>query len=102
MQYRQYIYIRASEAIQRLSVSRWSRLHLQSLVSTKPYWLRVVGYSPFSLFIYLFYLFIIGTYFIYLLYLFTHIHKGDLCSSSGDINRLMMMIMQSQASVTPH
>jgi hypothetical protein len=35
-----------------------------------PHWARVVGYGPFSL---------------------SLIHKEGLCSSSGDINRLMMM-----------
>jgi hypothetical protein len=35
--------IRASE----VTLSRWSRLHLQS--PTNPHWARVVGYGPFSL-----------------------------------------------------
>jgi hypothetical protein len=43
-------------------------------VSTNPLWARVVGYGPFSLWV---------------------IHKEGLCFSSGDINRLMMMIMMS-------
>jgi hypothetical protein len=30
-------------------VSRWSRLHLQSLVRTKPHKARVLGRSPFPL-----------------------------------------------------
>jgi hypothetical protein len=60
--------LRASEG----KLSRWSRLHLQSLAPTNPHWARVVGYSPFSLCI---------------------IHKEGLCPSSGDINRVMMMIL---------
>jgi hypothetical protein len=31
------------------TLSRWSRLHLQSLTPTNPHWTRVVGYGPFSL-----------------------------------------------------
>jgi hypothetical protein len=57
---------RASEG----TLSRWSRLHLQSLAPTNPHWARVVGYGPFSLWV---------------------IHKEGLCPSSGDINRLMMI-----------
>jgi hypothetical protein len=37
--------LRASEG----SLSRWSRLHLQSLAPTNLHWARVVGYGPFSL-----------------------------------------------------
>jgi hypothetical protein len=59
--------LRASEG----TLSRWSRLHLQSLAPTNPHWARVVGYGPFSLWV---------------------IHMEGLCPSSGDINRLMMMI----------
>jgi hypothetical protein len=51
------------------ALTAWSRLHLQSLVPTKPHWARVVGYGLFSLSV---------------------IHKEGLCPSSGDINRLMM------------
>jgi hypothetical protein len=40
---------------------------------TNPHWTRVVGYGPFSLWL---------------------IHKEGLCRSSGDINRLMMMMKQ--------
>jgi hypothetical protein len=58
--------LRASEG----TLSRWSRLHLQSLAPTNQHWARVVGYGPFSLCV---------------------THKEGLCSSSGDINRLMMM-----------
>jgi hypothetical protein len=61
------ILLRASEG----TLSRWSRLHLQSLAPTNPHWARVVGHGPFSLWV---------------------IHKEGLCPSSGDINRLMMMI----------
>jgi hypothetical protein len=57
--------LRASEG----TLSRWSRLHLQSLAHTNPHWARVVGYGPFSLWV---------------------IHKEGLCPSSADINRLMM------------
>jgi hypothetical protein len=53
------------------TLSRCSRLHLQSLALTNPHWARVVGYDPFSLW---------------------RIHKEGLCPSSGVINRLMMMI----------
>jgi hypothetical protein len=53
------------------TLSRWSRMHLQSLAATNPHWARVVGYGPFSLWV---------------------IHKEGLCPSSGDNNRLMMMI----------
>jgi hypothetical protein len=59
--------IRASEG----TLSRWSRLLLQSLTPTNPHWARVVGYGPFSSGV---------------------IHKEGLCPSSGDINRLIMMI----------
>jgi hypothetical protein len=31
------------------TLSRSSRLHLQSLVPTNPHWARVVSYGPFSL-----------------------------------------------------
>jgi hypothetical protein len=48
-----------------------SRLHWQSLAPTNPHWVCVVGYGPFFLFV---------------------IHKEGLCSSSGDINRLIMMM----------
>jgi hypothetical protein len=58
-------FLRASKG----TLSRWSRLHLQSLVPTNPLWARVVGYGPFSLCV---------------------IHKDSLCPGSGDINRLMM------------
>jgi hypothetical protein len=53
------------------SLSRWSRLHLQSLAPTNPHGARVVSCNPFALCV---------------------IHKKGLCPSSGDINRLMMMI----------
>jgi hypothetical protein len=53
------------------TLSRWSRLHLQSLVPTNSHLARVVGYDPFSLCVIL---------------------KECLCPSSGDINRLMMMM----------
>jgi hypothetical protein len=59
--------LRASEG----TLSRWSRLHLQSLAPTNPHWVRVVGYGPFFLWV---------------------IHKEGLCPSSGDINRLMMIL----------
>jgi hypothetical protein len=56
------------------TLSRWSRLHLQSLTPTNPHWARVVDYGPFSLWV---------------------IHKEGLCPSSGGINRLMMMMMMT-------
>jgi hypothetical protein len=59
-------FLRASEG----TLSRWSRLHLQSLAPINSHWARVVGHGPFSL---------------------LAIHKEGLCLSSGDINRLMMM-----------
>jgi hypothetical protein len=31
------------------TLSRWSRLHLQSLAPINPHWARVVGYGSFSL-----------------------------------------------------
>jgi hypothetical protein len=59
--------LRASEG----TLSRWSRLHLQSLAPTNPHWARVVGYGSFFLCV---------------------IYKGGLCPSRGNINRLMMMV----------
>jgi hypothetical protein len=59
--------LRASEG----TLSRWSRLHLQSLSPTNSHWARVVSYGPFNLCV---------------------IHKEGLCPSSGDIIMLMMMI----------
>jgi hypothetical protein len=44
------------------------------MLLTNPHWAHVVGYGPFSLCV---------------------IHKEGLCPSSGDINRLMMMMMLS-------
>jgi hypothetical protein len=29
-------------------LSRWSRLHLQSMAPSNPHWVRLVGYIPFS------------------------------------------------------
>jgi hypothetical protein len=40
-----YVLLRASEGM----LSRWCRLHLQSLTPTNPHWACVVGYCPFSL-----------------------------------------------------
>jgi hypothetical protein len=56
------------------TLSQWSRLYLHSLAPTNPHWARVVGYYNclFSLCV---------------------IHKEGLCPSSGDINRLMMMMI---------
>jgi hypothetical protein len=39
--------LRASEG----TLSRWSRLHLQSIAPTNPHWARMVGYGPFSLYV---------------------------------------------------
>jgi hypothetical protein len=39
--------IRASEG----TLSRWSRLHLQSLAPTNTHWARMVSYVPFSLYV---------------------------------------------------
>jgi hypothetical protein len=57
--------LRASEG----TLSRWSRLRLQSFAPTNPHWARVVGYGLFSLSV---------------------IHKEGMCPNSGDFNRLMM------------
>jgi hypothetical protein len=46
------------------TLSRWSRLHLQSLAPTNPHWARVVGYGSFSICV---------------------INKEGLCTSSGDM-----------------
>jgi hypothetical protein len=56
------------------TLSRWSRLYLQSLAPTNLHWARVVGYGSFSLCV---------------------IHKERLCPSSGDINGLMMMMIMT-------
>jgi hypothetical protein len=61
--------LRASEG----TLSRWSQLHLQPLAPTNPHWARVVGYGPVSLWV---------------------IHKEGLCPSSGNINRLMMIVFK--------
>jgi hypothetical protein len=53
------------------TLSRWFRPHLQSLAPTNLHWTRVVGYGLFSLCV---------------------LNKEGLCPSSGDINRLMMMV----------
>jgi hypothetical protein len=60
--------LRASEG----TLSRWSRLHLQSLAPNNPHWARVVSYGLFS---------------------FCVIHKEALCPSNGNTNRLVMMMM---------
>jgi hypothetical protein len=54
------------------TLRHWSRLHLQSLAPTNSHWACVVGYDPFSL---------------------CMIYKEGMCPSSGDIDRLMMMMM---------
>jgi hypothetical protein len=54
------------------TLSRGSRLHLQSLAPINPHWARVMDYVPFSLCV---------------------IHKEGLYPSSGDINRLKMIMM---------
>jgi hypothetical protein len=59
--------LRASEG----TLSRLSRLYLQSLTSNNPLWARVVGSGPFSLCV---------------------IDKEGLCPSTGSINGLMMMM----------
>jgi hypothetical protein len=53
------------------TLSRWSQ-HLQSLALTNLHWARVEGYGPFSLCV---------------------IHKESLCPSSGDINRLISVVL---------
>jgi cellulose synthase/poly-beta-1,6-N-acetylglucosamine synthase-like glycosyltransferase len=66
-------FLRASEG----TLSRWSRLHLQSLASTNPHWVRVECYGPISLCV---------------------VHREGLCPSSGGINRLMMLICEVSRS----
>jgi hypothetical protein len=51
----------------------WVVFGLIGYVPIKPHWARVVGYGSFSLCV---------------------IHKKGLCHRSGDINRLMMMMMR--------
>jgi hypothetical protein len=53
---------------------------LQSLAHTNPHWARVVGYGPFSLFPCV-------------------IHKEGLFVSSGDINRLMMILLSVNSNL---
>jgi hypothetical protein len=62
--------LRASEG----TLSRWSRLHFNSLAPTLPHWARSgsLSYDSFSL---------------------CDIHKEDLCPSSGGVNWLMTMSM---------
>jgi hypothetical protein len=62
--------LRASEG----TLSRWSRLHLQSLAPTNPLWACVVGYGPFSLCV--------------------SIRKA--CTSAVSINRLMMLVKDKE------
>jgi hypothetical protein len=62
--------LRTSES----TLSHWSWLHFQPLAPTNPHWTHLVGYGPFSLCV---------------------IHKEGLCPSSGDINRLKMMMMMN-------
>jgi hypothetical protein len=56
------------------TLSRWPRLQLQPLAPTNPHWARVVRYGPLSMCV---------------------IQKESLYPSSGDINRLMMMMKTS-------
>jgi hypothetical protein len=56
------------------TISRRSRLHLQSLALTHKHWAHVVDYGPFSLCV---------------------IYKEGLCCSSGHINRLMISRAES-------
>jgi hypothetical protein len=65
------IYYRELLCVSEGTLSRWSRLHLQSLAPTNPHWARRLGYGLFSLCV---------------------IHKEGLWPSSEDINRLMMMV----------
>jgi hypothetical protein len=39
--------LRASEG----TLSRWSRVYLQSLAPTNPHWVRLVGHGPFFLYV---------------------------------------------------
>jgi hypothetical protein len=61
------------------TLSRWSRLHLQSLAPTNPYLARVVGYGPFSLEI---------------------SHKESLCPISADIKELIMITSKMDCDQT--
>jgi hypothetical protein len=54
------------------TLSRWSRLHLQSLAPTNPHSVRLVDYGSLSLCV---------------------INKEGLCRCSGEINRLMIMMI---------
>jgi hypothetical protein len=54
------------------TLNHQSRLHLQLLAPTNPHLARVMGYGSFSL--------------------CAPIHKEHLCPSSGDINKLMMIL----------
>jgi hypothetical protein len=65
--------LRASEG----TLSRWSRMHLQSLASTNLHWGRVEDYGPFCLYV---------------------IHKEGLCPSIRGINALMMMMLYYSVS----
>jgi hypothetical protein len=65
--------LRVSES----TLSCWSRLHLLSLAPTNTSWVRVVDYGPFSLCV---------------------IRREGLWSSSGDINRLIMMMISLYVS----
>jgi hypothetical protein len=67
------------ELIAKGTLSRWSRLDLQSLAPTNPHWACMVGYGPFSLCV---------------------IHKEGLCPSRGDINGLMMMELRNAPLIT--
>jgi hypothetical protein len=49
------------------------------VLPTNPHWVRMVGYGPFFLCL---------------------IHKEGLCPSSGDINRLMMMMTRNCDAMT--
>jgi hypothetical protein len=60
--YNNIIYLELLRALEG-TLSRWSRLHLQSLAPTNTHWARVVVYGPFSLYL---------------------IHKEGLCPSSGN------------------
>jgi hypothetical protein len=62
-----YSYLLYAQRASEGTLSRWSRLHLQSSASTNPHWARVMGYGSFSLWV---------------------IRKEGLCPSSGGI-RLM-------------
>jgi hypothetical protein len=63
----------------KVTLSRWSRLHLQLLNPTNLLWIRVVGYDTFALCV---------------------SRKEGLCPSSGDVNRLNYVCTDNSMAVS--